>query len=179
MAAKNEIELQSATQQGINDSTIDYYDIMVIGKTGMGKSTTADKLLVANPDSHNYRGSQHSEPVVNGEQMTLDNLSIWLLSDAPDEQLRVTTRLKNLHFFRSMDDPHQEINQFHAGEQHVSGITIGCELISNEATKVRVLDLAPDCVEAWIGQAMIAESIGDSEAMDLFRHSIELGYHVS
>ena len=26
---------------------------------------------------------------------------------------------------------------------------------------------------------MIAERIGDSEAMDLFRHSTELGYHVS
>ena len=141
MATSNEIELQSGTQQGIDDSTIDYYDIMVIGKTGMGKSTTADKLLIANPDGYDYRGSQHSEPVVTGEQMTLDNLIIWLLSDAPDEQLRVTTRLKNLHFFRSMDDPHQEINQFHAGEQNVSGITIGCELISNEATKVRVLDV--------------------------------------
>ena len=129
------------TQQGIEDSTIDYYDIMVIGKTGMGKSTTADKLLVANPDNHSYDGSQHSEPVVKGERMTLDNLSIWILSDAPDEELRVKTRLKNLHFFRSLDEPHQEINQFHAGEQLVSGITIGCELISNESTKVRVLDV--------------------------------------
>ncbi len=140
MATSNGIEVCS-TQQGIEDSTIDYYDIMVIGKTGMGKSTTADKLLVANPDGHNYHGSQHSEPVIKREQMTLDNLSIWILSDAPDEELRVKTRLKNLHFFRSMAEPHQEINQFHAGEQHVSGITIGCELISNESTKVRVLDV--------------------------------------
>ena len=142
MATNNGIEVRS-TQQGIEDSTIDYYDIMVIGKTGMGKSTTADKLLVANPDGHNYCGSQHSEPVIKGEreQMTIDNLSIWILSDAPDEELRVKTRLKNLQFFQSMNEPHHEINQFHAGEQLTSGITIGCELISNESTKVRILDV--------------------------------------
>ena len=39
--------------------------------------------------------------------------------------------------------------------------------------------IAPDCIEAWIGQAVVAETIGDKEAMDLFRHSTELGYHVS
>ncbi len=154
MATKSEIESQPATQQGIEDSIIDYYDIMVIGKTGMGKSTTADKLLVANLDKHKHLGSQHSEPVIKGEQMTLDDLSIWLLSDAPGAEVRVTTRLKNLHFFRSMDKPHQEINQFHAEEQYESGITIGCELISNESTKVRVLD-----VPGFFGQ-------GDSGALD-------------
>ena len=100
MTTNNGTEVHS-TQQGIEDSTIDYYDIMVIGKTGMGKSTTADKLLVANPNGDSYRGSQYSEPVVNGEQLTLDNLSIWILSDAPDEELRVKTRLKNLHFFEA------------------------------------------------------------------------------
>ena len=67
------IELQSATQQGIENSTIDYYDIMIIGKTGMGKSTTADKLLVANRDGHVHLGSQHSEAVIKGEQMTLES----------------------------------------------------------------------------------------------------------
>ena len=50
--------------------------------------------------------------------------------------------------------------------------------LAHEAFK-NAQSLAPDCVEAWIGQAIIAESIGDSEAMDLFRHSTELGYHVS
>ena len=37
----------------------------------------------------------------------------------------------------------------------------------------------PDQTEAWVGQALVAESIGDSEAMDLFRHSTLLSYHVS
>lgn len=37
----------------------------------------------------------------------------------------------------------------------------------------------PDHVEAWVGQAMVAESIASPEAMDLFRHSSQLGYNVS
>ncbi len=32
----------------------DYYDIMFLGKTGMGKSTTVDKILMANPNQANY-----------------------------------------------------------------------------------------------------------------------------
>ena len=35
----------------------------------------------------------------------------------------------------------------------------------------------PTYVPAWIGQAMIAESIGHNETMDLFRHATELAYH--
>ena len=154
MASGGETTHHPPTQQGIGDTAVDYYDIMVIGKTGMGKSTTADKLLVANPDHHVYRGAQHSEPQIDREHMTLDNLSIWLHSDAPDEQLRIKTRLKNLIFFRSMNEPHQEINQFHATEQTVSGMTLSCELISNESTKVRVLD-----VPGFFGQ-------GDTGALD-------------
>ncbi|XP_062562962.1 tetratricopeptide repeat protein 37 isoform X2 [Armigeres subalbatus] len=34
------------------------------------------------------------------------------------------------------------------------------------------------CINAWIGQALIAEQIGQvDEAMDLFRHCTQLGYH--
>lgn len=35
----------------------------------------------------------------------------------------------------------------------------------------------PDYSDSWIGQAIIAESIQRLEAMDLFRHAVELGYH--
>lgn len=33
--------------------------------------------------------------------------------------------------------------------------------------------------QAWIGQATIAEKVANEEAMDLYRHSNELGTHVS
>ena len=73
----------------LQKGTIDYNDIMVIGKTGMGKTTTADKLLVANPDGLEYQGAEHSEPVIEGEHVRSDDLSIWLLSDAPNNSLRI------------------------------------------------------------------------------------------
>ncbi|KAL9987357.1 hypothetical protein ACROYT_G001647 [Oculina patagonica] len=38
--------------------------------------------------------------------------------------------------------------------------------------------LDPSYTAAWIGQASIAETIGSEEAMDLFRHTTELGSHV-
>ena len=41
-------------QTGIGESGIDYYDIMVIGNTGQGMTTTADKILIANPDGRRY-----------------------------------------------------------------------------------------------------------------------------
>ncbi|XP_057320439.1 SKI3 subunit of superkiller complex protein [Microplitis mediator] len=35
----------------------------------------------------------------------------------------------------------------------------------------------PEYSNSWIGQGIIAESIDNKEAMDLFRHAIQLGYH--
>ncbi|KAK5647507.1 hypothetical protein RI129_002399 [Pyrocoelia pectoralis] len=35
----------------------------------------------------------------------------------------------------------------------------------------------PNYVNSWIGQAMIAETMAMDDAMDLFRHSTQLGYH--
>ena len=119
------------------DTAVDYYDIMVVGKTGMGKSTTADKLLIANPDGCDYKGAQHTEPVVENQRMNSEDLSIWLLSDAPDEISRVEQRLKNLIFFRGLNEPHQEVNS----RSDENDPTLSFELISNESTRVRVLDV--------------------------------------
>ncbi|CAD6233381.1 GSCOCG00007165001-RA-CDS [Cotesia congregata] len=35
----------------------------------------------------------------------------------------------------------------------------------------------PEYSNSWIGQGIIAESVDNKEAMDLFRHAIQLGYH--
>ena len=39
--------------------------------------------------------------------------------------------------------------------------------------------LDPTYAAAWIGQAIIAHSIGHADCMDLYRHTTELDYHVS
>ena len=128
----------SSTQQ---EGIIDYNDIMIIGKTGMGKTTTADKLLVAKPHGRDYQGAEHSEPVVDNEHVRVEDLSIWLLSDAPNEIERVKHRLKNLAFFRSLGEPHEEINKSHSSAEGDNTATLSFELMSNESTKVRVLDV--------------------------------------
>ncbi|XP_038661172.1 tetratricopeptide repeat protein 37 isoform X1 [Scyliorhinus canicula] len=46
--------------------------------------------------------------------------------------------------------------------------------LAHEAFKV-AQSLEPSYVRCWIGQALIAESVGSYETMDLFRHTTELG----
>ena len=52
----------SHQQEGTN-SYSNHFDIMLIGRTGHGKSTTADKLLVANPTGKIYtcEGTQNKD----------------------------------------------------------------------------------------------------------------------
>lgn len=116
-----------------------YYDIMIIGSAGMGKSTTANKLVIANPSGINYLGEQQKDPTfVNGKLKT-SNLSAWLHSDQPDTPERSTNRLKNLISCRSTRDPHVQIGQ--GGGDKPSDATSACELLSNDSTFVRVLDV--------------------------------------
>lgn len=144
-------------QQGIEDSAIDYYDVMVIGKTGTGKTTTADKLLVANPNGLDCPGAEQSEPVKNEKCMNVEDLSIWLLSGVPDEVLRVKTRLKNIAYFRSLGDAHKQINDFHSECQLHDGRTSNFELISNDSTRIRILD-----VPGFFGEDDTGESLASA-----------------
>ena len=43
-----------ARQEGVEVLRKEYCDIMLVGVTGQGKSTMADKLLIANPDNVSY-----------------------------------------------------------------------------------------------------------------------------
>ena len=56
---------------------------------------------------------------------------------------------------------------------------MGCYLfqLAHEAFKV-AQSQEPEYMASWIGQALIAEVVGHEEAMDLFRHTTELGIHV-
>ncbi len=123
-------------QQGIESSKIDYYDIMVIGRTGMGKSTTVDKLLIANRGGQSHLQAEHVDPKVepSGERMKADDLTMWLISGDIEAAEK---RLKNLIFCRGLESSHEEVNIIHAS----SPSTNKCELLSNETTKLRILDV--------------------------------------
>ena len=132
------VKVKSFIQQGIEDSIVDYYDIMIIGRTGMGKSTTSDKLVIANLKNRDYRGEPYVEETMEEGRMVMSDLSIWRISDVEGEIDRVTQRLKNLVMFRGLENPHQEVNDFYMKE---SEQTTKSQLISNETTMVRILDV--------------------------------------
>ena len=141
----------------VQGSLLDYYDIMVIGKTGAGKSTTVDKLLIAwlpgqqqqrqhpqqQPEQQPGQPQQEAsetEATHKPEKGTLQcrNMTMWLISDQQIEKGAI--RLKNMVFFRDLDNSHKEIDK---ARKHNTfyGVTEDCELFSNELTKLRVLDV--------------------------------------
>ena len=136
---------------------LDYYDIMVIGKTGTGKSTTADKLLIANPTHQVFTGEQYNDPTMDAEtgHIQYSDMSMWHIAEKPDEIDAVSRRLKDLVFYRSLDEPHEEVRRNRMGgddddDDDDDGVvddsidprvTEHCELLSSDANKIRVLDI--------------------------------------
>lgn len=157
MAAKVDKKGEGAKkpfQQGVEDGQLDYYDIMVIGRTGMGKSTTVDKLLIAKlpgmaaaqqPAATELQGQDWQEAVPvqspDGRKLQCSDMIMWLISDEQFEEDRVSIRLKNLVFFRSVENSHKEINKSRESGMHIYESTTKCELLSNETTRVRILDV--------------------------------------
>ena len=143
MAESEVIKSKKPLQQGLDDGVLDYYDIMVIGRTGMGKSTTVDKLLIANLTGNQYSEASHEDTIPDYEKGTLKHgdMTMWLVSEREDETESVSLRLKNLVFFRALKDPHKEINNSRETGMAIYKATYQCELLSNESTKIRVLDV--------------------------------------
>ena len=131
-------KVKPGIQQGIEEAIVDYYDIMLIGRTGMGKSTTSDKLVIANLKNLDYRGEPHSDEAIREGKIVMSDLSIWLTSNGESGHDGTAQRLKNLVMFRGLEDPHQQVNEFYrtSSEQ-----TTNSQLISNETTGVRILDV--------------------------------------
>jgi len=103
----------------------DYFDIMLMGRRGMGKTTTAEKIIMAKS------GKKHDPEPTN-------DISIWCLSDEPEVKERVKKRLENLYLWRSLANPHEEVNRRRKEERRD---TSKCELLCNDTSKVRVLDV--------------------------------------
>ena len=116
----------------------DYYDIMIIGRTGMGKSTTADKLIIANLTNRDYRGEQYEAVTMKDDRISMSDLTAWLISGGEREIDEMTRRLKILVIFRSQSDPHEEVKEFYM-QRTKETTNMECQLISCETTKIRVM----------------------------------------
>ena len=73
--------------------------------------------------------------------MACDEMVMWLISDRDFVLNRVTVRLKNLVFFRLLEEPHKEVNASHEAHMGIYESTQQPELLSNEQTRIRVLDV--------------------------------------
>lgn len=169
-----------------SEETSDYYDILVIGKTGMGKSSTVDKLLVpekvvmgsegvgqANADkhlispaspitadkhpirkekgvaTHNQRGDYSlslTESSVDEHRSNLqyEDLTAWVLcaDDIREEQqIKAERRLKNIVYARDLRKSHEEVHRLRTQDQELYTSTSICELLANDTSKIRVLDI--------------------------------------
>jgi hypothetical protein len=142
-----------AVQQGIEDSTIgNYYDMMIIGKTGIGKSTTSDKLVMANHGRHDHHEAVQPNAIQPGERLVVDDLCIWSISDADGELERVWAHLENLLGFAQ--DPNASIDSYYSSDDRT---TLRAQLISNDVTNVRVLD-----VPGFFGDTAYDRATGDT-----------------
>ena len=114
-----------------------------LGKTGMGKSTTGDKLLAADPYNKNYVGQQQpldEDDVVKESsekrQFSCDDITLWKLSTAGDYE-KAKQRIKRIVFQRSIEGE----NIFDPDRDDVDSDTKECELLANETSRIRVLDV--------------------------------------
>ena len=149
----------SHQQEGTN-SYSNHFDIMLIGRTGRGKSTTADKLLVANPTGKIYtcEGTQNKDldnsessgrpgdiealPTLHhnsdeGPKSYCEDLSMWHVSENDDDLQMVQKRLTNLVTCRQAEYPHRVLNKI----RRDSASSQDFELLSNDTSLVRVLDV--------------------------------------
>lgn len=127
-------------------SEIDYDDFLVIGSSGRGKTTTADKLLVANPTKFDYGksiplgGDQVVVDAVN-KQLKYTDITMWLGTLNKEYE----THLKFLDNCRKSPNPHTQINKVRSAaideSMAVFEETTQVEVLSNETSKVRVMDV--------------------------------------
>ncbi len=138
-------------QVGLENTRINYYDIMVIGNAGQGKSTTSDKIIIANPNHEKYtlempvggQANQQGMTVDQNQQVKYTDISMWLAHGS--EKSEFESHLKFLHYCRTKEKPHEEINRvrsaLESGANEVFKPTTECEVLSNETTRVRIMDV--------------------------------------
>lgn len=127
-----------AQQEGLNQKE-EYFDIMLVGMTGQGKSTTAEKLLIANPHGNKCDCPPKTDSLEESltKSISLENFSIWQVHTDDDIE-EFTKYLTRLVRFGSLKDPHLMVNTVRSSSDMATKF---CQVLSNDATNVRVLDV--------------------------------------
>jgi ABC-type oligopeptide transport system ATPase subunit len=120
-----------------NSQTWSYYDIMVVGKTGVGKSTTANKLLGVE-DSGGLTVSINGVGAAAARGGSRNNVIAQWTSRYSQQQQQQN------HLLQADDGRLKSVvggSYFAIGESATDSATKQCQLLSNEGTKFRVLDV--------------------------------------
>ena len=111
-----------------------YIDFLVLGKTGMGKSTTADRLLVADSTV----GTTDVIPLEReGGNTLLDDILIWRLSNRSVDDVKARVKFFLVNRAAGIDG----LAAIDPRRKSPDSITNDCVLLSNEKTRIRVLDV--------------------------------------
>lgn len=116
-----------------------YIDFLLLGKTGSGKSTTVDKLVTANifGRSRPYNPSEHSsEPQRFQDRVKIEDVTLWCLPGHKKPE-QIEARVKKAVFHRAVGEDAEPNEEYDSPDS----VTTHCELLANETTKVRVLDV--------------------------------------
>ena len=164
------------------DSCNSYYDILVLGRTGMGKSTTVDKLIAATVKNQTEQGEYQdqgskepkSDPKENTrwlqDELQHKNLKATVMSEPrceAEEKKSIEKRLENIVCSRnSKEKTHIQINKFRAQDEG-DKCQESCQLLENCETNIRVLDppgfYGPELLEGatstWNSNFMIVRQI--------------------
>ena len=140
-----------------------HYDVIVLGRAGMGKSSTVDKLMVLNFQDLEHsalpglmkKQKLHIEPEPVKRALSLENknmdkrnlveygnLRSILLSNDKEEIENTQERIMNIVTSRkSGEEPHKHIDKLRE-DQAQTGVyvTSNCQLFENTDSKIRVLD---------------------------------------
>ncbi len=144
-----------------------YTDFLVLGKTGIGKSTIADRLLVAD----SVAGAGDVTPVEKEDGNTqLDDILIWRLINKQSVEYvekRVRFFLANRAAGSTGIDA---INPETAGPDCV---TTDCVLLSNEKTRIRVLDVPG--FNPWLASRQVAaQQVANQNNLGIMRQILQI-----
>ena len=145
-----------------------YIDFLVLGKTGMGKSTTADRLLVA--DSVTVPGVFDMTPVEKkGGNTQLDDILIWRLSGRSVEDVKERVKF----FLGNRAVGITGIDAIDPNNKSPDSVTKDCVLLSNEKTRIRVLDV-PGFHTSLSSQQAAAQQVANQDNLGIMRQILRI-----
>ncbi len=154
------------SRQAMADVSDTYIDFLVLGKTGMGKSTTADRLLVAD----SVPGASDVIPVEKeGGNTQLDDILIWRLNGRSVGDVKGRVKF----FLVNRAAGITGIDAVDPNNKSPDSVTKDCVLLSNEKTRIRVLDV-PGFYSTLSSHQAAAQQVANQDNLGIMRQILRI-----